>query len=68
MNISKFFNSFSLPSIKQKLKNIKPKGFTLVEILITITILGILASIILVSTAGTREAARDGRRQSDLSQ
>ncbi|MFA5742459.1 MAG: prepilin-type N-terminal cleavage/methylation domain-containing protein, partial [Candidatus Paceibacterota bacterium] len=58
MNLSNPFNPFPLPSIKQKVKPGNSKAFTLVEILITITILGILASIILVSTAGTREAAR----------
>ncbi|MFA7714535.1 MAG: prepilin-type N-terminal cleavage/methylation domain-containing protein, partial [Candidatus Paceibacterota bacterium] len=63
-----FFQLFNfLSSIGRKIKRTRQRGlkaFTLVEILITITILGILASIILVSTAGTREAARDGRRQS----
>jgi type II secretion system protein G len=71
MNISQLFNSFSLPSLTRKSEKVKfgsSRAFTLVEILITITILGILASIILVSTNGTREAARDSRRQSDLSQ
>ncbi|MFA7715082.1 MAG: prepilin-type N-terminal cleavage/methylation domain-containing protein, partial [Candidatus Paceibacterota bacterium] len=64
----KISNPFNFPSpSSRKSEKVKPgnsKAFTLVEILITITILGILASIILVSTAGTREAARDGRRQS----
>jgi prepilin-type N-terminal cleavage/methylation domain-containing protein len=47
--------------------NIK-KGFTLVEILVVVAIIGILASIILVGLNSSRARARDTRRIADLQQ
>lgn len=43
-------------------------GFTLIEILITIAIVGVLASISVVYLAGSRNKARDTKRKSDLAQ
>lgn len=43
-------------------------GFTLVELLIVIAILGVLASLILANMSGARERARDAQRKSDLKQ
>ncbi len=51
------------------LKNISSKsevGFTLIEILIVIAIIGILLGIALVSFSGARAAARDAVRMTDL--
>jgi prepilin-type N-terminal cleavage/methylation domain-containing protein len=42
------------------------KGFTLVEVLIVISIIGLLASIILVGLGGFRAKGRDTRRVADL--
>src|SRR3990167_10484361 len=42
------------------------KGFTLVELLVVIAIIGVLAAAVLVSLAGTRPAARNARRNTDL--
>lgn len=42
------------------------KGFTLVELLVVIAIIGVLAAAVLVSLSGTRPAARNARRSSDL--
>jgi len=44
----------------------KKQGFTLVELLVTIAIIGILASIIVVNISGARKQARDAKRQSEL--
>ncbi len=43
-------------------------GFTLVELLVVISVLGILASIVLVSFGGSQKQARDTQRKSDLKQ
>lgn len=42
------------------------KGFTLVELLVTISILAILTTIALIYYLGTQSRARDARRKSDL--
>lgn len=43
-------------------------GFTLVELLITVAIVGILSAVVLTSMAGARNKAKDGRRISDIKQ
>lgn len=44
------------------------KAFTLIELLIVITIIGILMALAIASYARTRASARDAKRQSDLEQ
>jgi prepilin-type N-terminal cleavage/methylation domain-containing protein len=44
----------------------KIRGFTLVELLTTIAIMGILFSVVFVATASHKEKARDARRISEL--
>lgn len=44
----------------------KNKAFTLIEILVTIIIVGILAGVIIVSVSSSIDKTRDGIRQNDL--
>ncbi len=44
------------------------KGFTLIELLIVIAIIGVLASLALVSFGPAQGRARDAQRKSDLNQ
>ena len=48
--------------------NTNKKGFTLIEILVVIAILGLMASIIMASTASARMKSRDAKRKADLRQ
>jgi len=50
------------------LKKMKIKGFTLVELLIVIVVIGILASISIVAYNGAQQRARDSVRQNDISE
>lgn len=43
-------------------------GFTLIELLVVISLIGILASLALVSFTSTQKQARDTKRKSDLRQ
>ena len=49
------------------MKNQK-SGFTLIELLVVISIIGILASLTLVSYTGAQKQTRDTQRRSDLAQ
>ncbi len=46
----------------------KNKGFTLIELMVVMTIIAVLAGFALVSFQGSRKAARDGKRKADLEQ
>jgi prepilin-type N-terminal cleavage/methylation domain-containing protein len=44
----------------------KQRGFTIVELLIVIIVIGILATLVLVTYAGVQAKARDSKRQTDI--
>jgi prepilin-type N-terminal cleavage/methylation domain-containing protein len=52
--------------MKNKILLIGSPGFTIIELLMVITIIGLLASIVLVSMQGLRAKARDAKRLSDM--
>lgn len=41
-------------------------GFTMIELLVVISIIGLLSSVVLASVATTREKARDSRRLAEM--
>jgi type IV pilus assembly protein PilA len=47
------------------LKN-KQKGFTIVELLIVIVVIGILAALVITTYAGIQSKARNAKRQTDI--
>lgn len=50
-------------SLKQKRDQ---RGFTIVELLIVIVVIGILAALVVTTYAGIQSKARDSKRQSDI--
>jgi prepilin-type N-terminal cleavage/methylation domain-containing protein len=54
--------------IKRKSKQRRQSGFTIVEIITVIIVIGILTSIVIVIYPGYQKRARDSERKSDVSQ
>lgn len=44
------------------------KGFTLVELLVVVAIIGVLSALIMTNLVGIRQRARDAQRKSDMRQ
>jgi general secretion pathway protein G len=56
-----------IKNLKLKIKN-SIRGFTLVELLIVIAIIGVLSTLLMANFIGVRQRARDAQRKSDLRQ
>ncbi len=52
--------------MKNNFLNKTKLGFTLVEILVVISIIGILAGIVLIGPGNARQRARDAKREADI--
>lgn len=59
---------FNLSRNIHKKQSSKKNGFTLLELLIVIAIIGVLSTLLMVNFIGIRQRARDGVRKSDISQ
>ena len=57
------FKKFQVPSSK-----FQENGFTLIELLVVISIIGVLASVVLVSLDSTKNKAKDAIIQNSISQ
>ena len=53
---------------QRELNNSSKKGFTLIELMVVISVIGLLSSIVLVSMQGARKKARDSVRKQDIDQ
>jgi prepilin-type N-terminal cleavage/methylation domain-containing protein len=48
--------------------HIPKKGFTIIELIVSIVIIGILVTIMIVSYTGIQQRSRDSKRSSDITQ
>lgn len=57
-----------LTKFHKKQEKKEERGFTLVELLIVISIIGVLTTLLMANFIGVRQRARDAQRKSDLRQ
>lgn len=57
---------YELQERTKKKKKLKRAGFTLIELLVVVAIIGLLASVVMVSLNSTRAKGRDARKKADF--
>jgi prepilin-type N-terminal cleavage/methylation domain-containing protein len=58
-----------MPKVTKKIVNfIRSRGFTLIELMVVIAVIGVLASIAIINIPEAQKRARDAQRQADLRQ
>jgi len=67
-SIKNVFKKSNLNFPERELNGSCKKGFTLIELLVVIAVIGLLASIVLVSMKDVRSKARDAKRKEELRQ
>lgn len=53
-------------TFKQDMRNTNSRGFTIVELLVVIVVIGLLAAVTIVAFNGVQQRARDSRRESAM--
>lgn len=57
-----------MSKVKGHMSNIYKRGFTLVEILVVVSIVGLLSSVFVIGLGGVRSRGRDTKRIADIKQ
>jgi type II secretion system protein G len=64
-NLKNLFRKSNL-NFQKEFNNSFKRSFTIIELLVVVAVIGLLASVVLVSLKGVKGEARDARRKTDL--
>jgi len=67
-NVGSLLTSFRKRMLKLRKKSVTGIGFTMIEILVVVAIIGILTTLAIISYTGAQRQARDTQRKSDIKQ